>query len=251
MVNPKRRVYLSPHWHHFVKRKPRPKKNPYARNPRGGGGGMMMWVLLGGAAYLFLTPGGRALAARFTGGGGLPAGAVRLADGTYRLPSGQIVGTPTAGSGSNPWMAPLVSLVPTATSWLTSWLRGLSDTSSATVAGGLPIDTGGVTMGTPDILSGAYSWSMGDPLPAIPDLTLQGGGEGGFDFWSDIDTSGWWGQDAPLSLDAGPVPVLDLSLSPGDFTWPEWSPEWGAAGDVSGFFGLGYARRLRQPPSYR
>jgi hypothetical protein len=244
-MNPKRRgVYLSPDWHRFVKRKPRPRKNPsYARNP--GKSSMMTWVLLGGAAFLFLTPSGRALASRFTGGatalpGGVPTGSVRLADGTWRTPTGQILGTPVGTSG---YLAPLASLVPGITSMLTGWLRGLSDTSSATTIGTAPIlDGGGVTMGTPDILSGPYEWNVGEPLPPIPDLTLSSPSSS--DFWSDIDTSGWWGNLGPVDPYAGPVPVMELDLTP----LPDWQPI------DYGFTGLGRVKakyRFRQPSSFR
>jgi hypothetical protein len=246
-----------PSWRRRSRRNPLPiiGARSYARNPKSGF--MMPWLLVGGAAFLFLTPSGRALAARFTGGAAVPssfpAGTVRLADGTYRLPSGQIVGTPTGGTGSNLWMAPLTSLIPVTTGWLTSWLRGLSDTSSATTVGGTaPIldgGGGGVTMGTPDILSGAYDWSVGQPLPAIPDLTLASPGTS--DFWSGIDTSGWWGNLGPVDPLAGPVPVLDFSLA----ALPDL-PNLDAINEVSGFMGLGelhpnIKHRFRQPHSYR
>lgn len=263
-VNAKKRrgVYLSSHWHHFIKHPRRTKKNPYRYNP-GKGGSMMTWVLVGGAAFLFLTPSGRALASRFTGGAvtglpaGIPAGSVRLPDGTYRTPTGQIIGTPVSGAPG--YLAPLASLVPGIASTIGNWIRGLSDTSSATTSGTILDGSGGVAAGdltgTHDILTGGYQ--IGDPLPPIPDLpdtTLQTPST--VDFWSGIDTSGWWGNLSPIDPLAGPVPVLDLSLSVGDV-----APDPALIDAVSGFMGLGQMQmtggisrhrvRFRQPPSTR
>jgi hypothetical protein len=257
MGNAKRRgVYLSPEWHHFVKRKPRTKKNPYRYRRNPGGGSMMTWVLLGGAAFLFLTPTGRAMAARFTGGiglpAGIPAGSVRLPDGTYRTPTGQIIGTPISGAPG--YLAPLASLVPGITATVGGWLSGLFSSSSATTPGTIitsePPGAGDLS-GTHDILTGGYQ--IGDPLPPIPDLVL--GSPGSTDFWSGIDTSGWWGNiGVPIDPFAGPVPVLDLSLSP-----VLDAPDPALMDAVSGFMGYGQVQhagptgryRFRQPPSFR
>jgi hypothetical protein len=213
----------------------------------------MTWVLIGAAAFLFVTPQGRAMAARFTGGIGLPAGippgSVRLPDGTYRTPTGQIIGTPMSGAPG--YLAPLASLVPWATTTIGSWLGGLFTGSSATTPGVI-IDNadGGSVTGTPDVLSGAYAWNVGDPLPPIPDLVI--GSPSSTDFWSGIDTSGWWGNiGTPIDPFAGPVPVLDLSLTPADSL--------DAFNVAEGFMGLGQVQhtgpigryRFRQPPSFR
>jgi len=206
-----------------------------------------MLVVIGGGLFLFLSPQGRALTARLTGGAvpsTYPAGTVRLADGSYRLPSGQIVGAPASGGLTTQLMGQAVGLIPSLTTSIASWLRGLASGSSATGlitpgmdVGTVPGDvlgTGAETGTAPDILTSPGFWTYGEPLPPIPTLP-------------DLTLSDWWSVDGAALA----APTFDLV---GADTWADYSM------DYSGFMGLGrrrgrgaptgWSRTLRRPASY-
>lgn len=294
MNPPKRRhrahrgAYLSREWGHFVLRgAAKHRHRRYRRNPAAGKSHMGTYLMLGGAAYLFMTSGGRALLSNITGGLGLgvggatvaadqsnipsnlPAGSVRLSNGTYRTPTGQIYAAPPAGSNQVNLAAPIVTAaVQTGTGWLVNWIKNLGSTSSAgggatvtpgtgdtsTVSGtvaGDPLGTGASTTTAPDILSGS-----GSALPDLPPLGETTVGAGGTDFWSGINTTALWGNMATAdavaagdqaALTTGPVPVLELTLSSPALPDLPPLPDYTQPADVASLMGLG---RFRLPARY-
>lgn len=264
------------HVRHY-KRRARTRRNPFFANPGRG----TNWLLIGAVAVggFFLLRGG-GLSSVF--GAPVPAGYTQLGtSGYYRGPDGQLYNrTATGGMMLSPQQAPVGSaveqqliaagsrlalpIVGGIATGLTQLIGNLFSGGSATGAlPTTPTDTGGTTITSPDILSGAYAPPTALPeLPALPDLTLSS------DFFSAPSTADWWSQpSAGFTLDTAPVMSMDLSLTP-----LEPLP----SVDTSGysFFGLarrydfqagrggyGLARRspsgelearfMRQPPSYR
>ncbi len=156
----------------------------HRRNPaRGSAGGLGTGtlLLLGGAAFVLLTPQGRALISGLglgTGGGSipssLPVGTVRLANGQYRMPNGQIVGAPLTGQtamvGSS--ITPIVGAVVQSLPSLVNLFRQLFPTTGGASVQ-IPATTGGAV--PVEIPIGTLTLSDGSVL--VGGLVLIGEGE--------------------------------------------------------------------------
>jgi hypothetical protein len=262
------------HVRHY-KRTRRTRRNPFFRNPGGG----TNWLLIGAVAVggFFLLRGG-GLTSVF--GAPVPAGYTQLGtSGYYRGPDGQLYNrTATGAMTLSPTQAPVGSaveqqliaagsrlalpVVGALATGLSQMIGNLFSTGSATGTG-TPSDTttlptGGASVTSPDILTGAGTTSL-PPLEPLPDLSLSS------DFFSAPSTVDWFSQPGAFTLDTQPVMSMDLSLAP----LPDLQP----VDYSSGFFGLGRlyyqagrggyglarrspsgeveARFMRQPPSFR
>lgn len=263
------------HVRHY-KRAKRTRGNPFFRNPGRG----TNWLLIGAVAVggFFLLRGG-GLSSVF--GAPVPAGYTQLGtSGYYRGPDGQLYNrTATGGMMLSPTQAPVGSaveqqliaagsrlalpIVGGIAQGLSQMIGNLFQTGSATGTG-TPSDTttlptGGASITSPDILTGAGTTVLPD-LPPLPDLTLSS------DFFSAPSTADWFTQPGTFTLNA-PVAQMDLALTP-----LEPLPTVDTMG--SSFFGFGRlydfqagragyglarrdpsgefeARFMRQPPSYR
>lgn len=163
-----------------------------------GGMGMGTVALIGGAAFLFLTPTGRALASRFTGGYSVPAGYTPIGNGLYRGPdgriyamnpsTGQMVASPTGvtpTSAEDLLLKAGITIGSAALPGLISWIGSLFGTSVS----GAPAPSGGTfDPGTfnpsqdpgglgplPPLPSSGPEWFPSDPggldpLPSLPTL---------------------------------------------------------------------------------
>lgn len=259
------------------RRRPRTRHNPFFRNPGGG----TNWLLIGGvgiAAYFLLFRGGGSIF-----GAPVPAGYTQLGTSAYyRGPDGQLYNrTATGGMVLSPTQAPVGSAVeqqliaagsrlalPVVGAFaqgLTQMIGNLFSGGSAT--GAIPAETatlptGGTSVTSPDILTGAGMTALPE-LPALPDLSLSS------DFFAAPSTVDWFSQPGTFSLtdvSAG-TPTLDLSLTPLE-PLPSVDTQgysfmgFGRMYDFqAGRGGYGLARRspsgevearfMRQPPSYR
>lgn len=255
----------------YTKRSRRTRRNPFLANPGGGGSRLLLFGVIGLGAFFLLRGGVGTLF-----GGTAPAGYTALGtSGYYRGPDGQLYSrTATGGMMLSPTQAAPGSAVEAqliaagsrlAMPIIQATAGGLATMIGNLFSGGgggvvpgvaaetVPVElpTGGTSVTSPDILTGAAPGS----LPPLPDLTLATPAASWF---NPPDTSGWFTTPAPL---AGPTMTMDLSLTPLPDLTPIPSP------DTAGFFGFaarhhGYglvrrdpsgeveARFLRQAPRY-
>ena len=230
----------------------RPRRNP-SRGERGGMSTGTL-LLLGGAAFVLLTPQGRALLSGLGLGTGsssipssLPVGTVRLANGQYRMPNGQIVGAPLTGQtamvGSS--IAPIITASVQSLPTLVSLFRQLFPTTggasaqiSATGGGAAPVEIpiGSLTLSDGSVLEigGVTDWGL-TPLTLGSDLTLEGP-----DFWSGtptIEMTNTWSSELDPS---------GFSFAP-DVGWAfDPSLDFGSFGALPAATRVGYT-----PPSMR
>lgn len=258
------------------KRAKRTRGNPFFRHNPGG----TNWLLIGAVAVggFFLLRGG-GLSSVF--GAPVPAGYTQLGtSGYYRGPDGQLYNrTATGGMVLSPTQAPVGSaveqqliaagsrlalpIVGGIAQGLSQMIGNLFQTGSATGTGTpsetATLPTGGASVTSPDILTGAGTTPLPD-LPALPDLSL------GSDFFSAPSATDWFSQPGAFTLNA-PVTQMDLSVAPLPDLVPldtSSAPSFFGFGRLyfqAGREGYGLARRapsgefearfMRQPPSYR
>ena len=246
-------------WH--VRENPFRSRTP-GRDQRGGiGTGTLL--LLGAAAFVLLTPQGRALISGLGLGtssssipSSLPVGTVRLANGQYQMPNGQIVGAPLSGqapaAGSS--ITPIVGAVVQSLPSLVSLFRQLFPTtqgSSAQIPASsgsvapveIPIGTLTLSDGSVLEIGGATPWEL-TPWSLGTDLTLEGP-SAGVDWWS-----GGGGSDQPVELEF--TNTWTSELDPSGFSF---DPDVSWAFDPSLDFGFGAlpaaARVGYTPPAMR
>jgi hypothetical protein len=209
----------------------------------GGSGSLGLIVLLGAGAFLLLSPQGQAMLSNVTGGlgvnqipAGLPVGTVRLSNGQYRTPTGQVLGQPyagmqpVAGSATSAILGAAVGAVPTIVSFFS---RLFSQTQGGAAAGGAtgsPGAGGGVSIPAVGGSGGADvavmpGGDLGAPSIVFADgSVLDIGSSAGWDFtpWTLTDTQlslPDWFSSGDYAFDTGGIPDFQAGLDTSGFAF--------------------------------